>query len=313
VIVVATLASVVVITPAHASSAAAAGGSKSCKPQAAPEPSTQTIDVDGVARQYRVAMPARAGGKGLRPLILNFHGSGRDDVTQAAYSELEEKGPARGFVVITPNAGNPAFWTSRDPALATVRDANLAFTTALIDSAVADLCVDPPHVYATGFSAGAAMSADLGCTLGRQFAAIAPVSGVNLAAPCPGGKPMSVVAFHGTADPEVPYEGGTRQSLGGETIENPSVEAAVRVWAQRAECQTKPSSKSIGTEVERIAYRGCGSSTDVVLYKVVNGKHNWPGSFELDDLGLPTKDINAADLILDFFSHHPRPAKTATS
>lgn len=315
VIVVVTIASVVVITPAHASPPASAGGSKSCRPLASPEPSTQTIEIDGVARQYRMAMPAGAGGTGLRPLILNFHGGGATAEQQAAYSELEEKGPARGFVVITPNVGDPPRWTIETPnptsnSLEVNPLSNRVFTTALIDTAVADLCVDARRVYATGFSAGAAMSVYLGCTLSRQIAAVAPVAGVNIGAPCPHGKPMPVVAFHGTADPNVPYDGG---GICCPDVDLPSVEAAVQPWAQRAECRIKPSSKSIGTEVERIAYRGCGSSADVVLYKVVNGGHTWPGSVDYPPNGHTTHDINAADLILDFFSQHPRPAKNATS
>jgi hypothetical protein len=38
-----------------------------------------------------------------------------------------------------------------------------------------------------------------------------------------------------------------------------------------------------------------------------------PGSFDLPMFGHVTQDINAADLILDFFSHHPAPAKNAKS
>ena len=44
-------------------------------------------------------------------------------------------------------------------------DADLAFTSALIDNAKASLCIDTHRVYATGFSKGAAMSAYLGCKL----------------------------------------------------------------------------------------------------------------------------------------------------
>jgi polyhydroxybutyrate depolymerase len=295
------------VSPAESAPAGRASG---CESSASPGVSIQTIDVEGAARQYRLAMPSEPTGKQPRPLILNFHGSGRDDVTQANYSQLEEKGPARGFVVITPKAGSPAFWVAAQPELRAVTDVNLAFTTALIHNAKASLCIDTKRIYATGFSNGAAMSAYLGCTLGRQLAAIAPVSGVNLVAPCPNGKPMSVVALHGTADPEVAYEGGPGVLAGRPDSGLPSVETAVQAWAQRADCRTKPVRKSIGTQVERIAYRGCGSAADVVLYKVKNGAHNWPGSFELDDLGLPTQDINAADLILDFFAHHP-PSKNA--
>ena len=283
---------------------APAGRASDCESSAMPGASTQTIDVQGVPRQYRLAVPSEPTGKRRLPLILNFHGGGRNDALHANYSELEDKGPARGFVVITPNAGSPPSWgAGPDVRFAEVRDNNLAFTSALIDNAKASLCIDTHRIYATGLSNGGGMSGYLACKLSRQVAAIAPVAGVNVGAPCPHGKPMSVVAFHGTADPEVAYEGGPLV---------PTVDAAVDAWAQGAECRTKPSRKSIGTQVERIAYRGCDGSTGVVLYKVANGAHNWPGSFELDDLGLPTQDINAADLILDFFVHHP-PSKHAKS
>jgi polyhydroxybutyrate depolymerase len=283
-----------------------------------PGTSTQTIDVQGVPRQYRVAVPADPTGKQRRPLILNFHGANSPDVGQAVYSQLEEKGPARGFVVITPNAGAPPIWD--DPATRPQRtfveasDANLAFTSALIDNAKASLCIDSHHIYATGFSNGAGMSAYLGCKLSRQLAAIAPVSGVNLAAPCPRGKPMSVVAFHGTGDPSVAYGGGPGAVAGLPHWDLPSVESAVQGWAGRARCRTKPARQAIGTEVQRITYRGCARGKGVVLYAVTGGGHTWPGtSIDVPRNGHTTQDINAADLILEFFAQHPPHRKNAKS
>ncbi len=325
-------AAVVLATPARVAPAALAGIERADHPGGASQPvpsgrssgcgspamlgtSTQTIDVQGVPRQYRLAVPEDATGKRRRPLILNFHGAGSSDVAQAVYSQLEEKGPARGFVVITPNAGDPPIWDSRQtkPELnfAEASDANLALTSALIDNAKAGLCIDTHRIYATGFSNGAGMSAYLGCKLSRQLGAIAPVSGVNLAAPCPHGKAMSVVAFHGTADPS--FGGGRYPRPPRSDATLPSVEAAVQAWAQRAGCRTKPARQSIGTEVQRITYRGCARGVGVVLYEVTGGGHTWPGSVDVPMLGRTTQEINAADLILDFFSHHPPPAKNAKS
>jgi polyhydroxybutyrate depolymerase len=214
------------------------------------------LDVAGAPRQYRLAVPSEPTGKRPLPLILNFHGSAVNSggaVGQAVYSQLEEKGPARGFVVITPNAGDPPFWEKLELNFDEATDANFAFTRALIDNAEASLCIDTKRIYATGFSGGAAMSAYLGCKLGRQLAAIAPVSGVNAAEPCPHGKPMSVIAFHGTADPNVAYGGGPGALRGRPDKDWPSVETAVQTWAGRAGCRTKPASQAIGTEVQRIA------------------------------------------------------------
>ena len=153
-------------------------------------------------RQYRLAVPSEATGKRPLPLILNFHGGGANDTFHATYSQLEEKGPARGFVVITPNAGDPPFWGKRELSSFEASDANFAFTRALIDNAEASLCIDTHRVYATGWSGGPGMSAYLECKLSRQIAAIATVSGVNSAEPCPHGKPKSVIAFHGTRRPQ---------------------------------------------------------------------------------------------------------------
>ena len=58
-------------------------------------PSTQTIDVEGVARQYRRAMPRRAGRVCGRSSSTSMACPGGGPTRpQAAYSELEEKGPA---------------------------------------------------------------------------------------------------------------------------------------------------------------------------------------------------------------------------
>jgi polyhydroxybutyrate depolymerase len=272
------------------------------------------LDVAGAPRQYRLAVPSEPSGKRPLPLILNFHGGGANDTFQATYSQLEEKGPARGFVVITPNAGDPAFWGKRELSSFEASDANFAFTRALIDNAEDSLCIDTHRVYATGWSEGAGMSAYLECKLNRQFAGIAPVSGVNAAEPCPQGKPKSVIAFHGTADPNVAYAGGAGALKGRPDSDLPSVETAVQAWAQRAGCRTRPARQTIGTEVQRIAYRGCGRGAGVVLYAVTGGGHTWPGSsIDLPMNGHTTQDINAADLMLEFFSHHPAPSKNAKS
>jgi polyhydroxybutyrate depolymerase len=287
-------------------------GSSGCGSPPVAGTTTETLSVAGTPRQYRLAVPSESSGKRPLPLLLNFHGANSNDVAQAVYSQLEEKGRARGFVVVTPNAGVPPVWD--DPATRPGRtyleasDANLAFTTALIDNAKGRLCIDTRRIYATGFSNGAGMSAYLGCKLSRQLAAIGPVSGVNLADPCPHGKPMSVIALHGTEDRAVTFAGGV--SPEGRPDELPPVESAVGVWAQRAECRSKPARQSIGTEVQRLAYRGCRGGTGVELYAVTGGGHTWPGtSIDLPRNGHTTQDINAADLILDFFADHPRTKK----
>jgi polyhydroxybutyrate depolymerase len=284
--------------------------SSGCGSPAVAGTTTETLNVADAPRQYRLAVPSEPTGKRPLPLILNFHGARSNDVAQAVVSQLEEKGPARGFVVITP-LSNLGEWSKPEFKFFEPSDANLAFTRPLIDAAAANLCIDKHRVYATGLSDGAGMSAYLGCKMSRQLAAIAPVAGVNLAEPCPHGKPMSVIAFHGTADASVAYGGGAVP--GRPAMDVPSVETAVQAWAQRAGCRTKPVSQAIGTEVQRITYRGCDRANAVVLYSVTGGGHTTPGSVDVPRNGHVTQDINAADLMLEFFSQHPPPSKNTKS
>jgi polyhydroxybutyrate depolymerase len=311
------LATPALVAPAALAEPAPAKRSSGCGSPTVAGATTEMLDVAGTPRQFRLAVPSEPTGKRPLPLILNFHGAGANSGGadgQAVYSQLEEKGPARGFVVVTPNAGDPPVWGKLELNFSEASDANLAFTRALINNAKASLCIDAHRIYATGFSDGAGMSTYLGCKLSRQLAAIAPVSGVNLAEPCPHGKPTSVIAFHGTADPNVAYGGGPGALKGRPDRDLPSVEAAVQAWAQRAKCRATPTHQAIGTEVQRIAYRGCDRANAVVLYAVTGGGHTWPGSsIDAPMFGHTTQDINAADLILDFFSHHPAPAKNAKS
>lgn len=67
------------------------------------------------------------------------------------------------------------------------------------------------HMVLTGFSNGAHLVQLLGCRLAVRVSAIVPVSGSlapAAAAGCHPSRPLTVVEFHGTADPIDPIAGG---------------------------------------------------------------------------------------------------------
>jgi polyhydroxybutyrate depolymerase len=265
--------------------------------------SSQVLTVDGTLRTYRLAVPPDPARRRL-PLVLNFHGYNSDAVQQAAYSQLEQVGPARGFVVATPQGtGTPAFWNIF-PKLAQPNDVGL--TRAIIGQLEATACVDPHRVYATGISNGAGLSAYLGCALTKQLAAIAPVAGVNLFAGCPQpGTPLSVVAFHGTDDPTVAYGGGRPTGiLSGEVLD--PVTTSVAKWARHDRCGPRPTTRQIRPHVIRTDYPRCAAGTAVTLYTIVGGGHTWPGALSIPSLGPVTHEISATDLLLSFFAQHDR-------
>jgi polyhydroxybutyrate depolymerase len=270
-----------------------------------PGVTTETLTTADGAREYRLAIPEGYTGEKPRPLVLNFHGLGSNAEQQAVYSELEEKGPARKYIVITPQgSGGLRFWNVL-PELASPDD--VGFTRAIIDEASTNLCIDTRRIYATGMSNGGGMSAYLGCNLGAELAAIAPVAGVNLVfGPCVSDDRVSVIAFHGQQDGVVPYAGGP---LGIALLQDrplPPVDDAVAEWADRDGCKPRPKTKSVSPRVELTDYRGCDAKTDVRLYSVSDGGHTWPGSIPVGPLGETTTEIDATDLMLDFFDKHAR-------
>jgi polyhydroxybutyrate depolymerase len=241
--------------------------------------------------------------------VFNFHGLGSSMDEQAAYSGLEEAAGARGYVVITPQGrgGLVSHWSI--PPLSDTKD-DVDFVKAMLDAAERSLCIDTDRLYSTGISNGAMLSTLIACRLPGTFAAIAPVAGVNVTRPCTRGTPpVSVLAFHGTADPVVPYQGGAL--LGGRlpllgALKARAVERAVAQWAAFDGCTSKPSSTEVAGDVERVSYARCTDHRDVALFRIEGGGHTWPGGLAVASLGPTTASINATTEILDFFDAHRR-------
>ena len=178
-----------------------------CHHAATPGVATQTLAVDGAEREYLLSVPASYDPTRPAPLILDFHGLGSDQDQQALYSGLNPKAGAAGYIVITPAGTGAIRHWSWPPLLGGVADVD--FVKQMLATTSRTLCIDAKRVYATGISDGAIFSTKLACALPGRLAAIAPVAGVNGTKVCGAGTPRtSVLAFHGTADPIVPYEGG---------------------------------------------------------------------------------------------------------
>jgi polyhydroxybutyrate depolymerase len=64
-----------------------------------------------------------------------------------------------------------------------------------------------------------------------------------------------------------------------------------------------------GTTVTIETYTGCDDAAEVVLVKVIGGGHTWPGGKQYLGpklVGVVSHEINASEMILDFFLEHSR-------
>jgi polyhydroxybutyrate depolymerase len=165
-----------------------------------------------------------------------------------------------------------------------------------------ELCIDRNRLYATGMSNGALMSYRLACEASDLFAAVAPVAGVEAVPGCKPRRAVPVLAFHGTGDFLVPWNGGWFD-LG-------SPRETVRRWSERDRCSGPSQPIYQRGDARCEAAQACAA--DVILCTIDGGGHTWPGGVEAFFLGKTSSDLDATRAILDFFLDHPyRPMSPA--
>ena len=273
-------------------------------------------------RWYYRHIPPSYGARPL-PLVVDLHGYSEGATIHLMMSSLGKFGDEKGFITVTPQGqGAVARW---DTALKGSADA--AFIKAMITDVKKQVCVDTRRVYVAGLSNGAFMASALACVLSKQIAAIAPVAGVQAPKGCRQARAVPVVAFHGTADGFVGYDGGLGERArrlpaadgSGKTLEEsgqlpkasskgPSVPETMQAIARRNSCNAKQLQKRVSSDVTRISYE-CSKSRDVALYRVTGGGHSWPGSAFSQQIeafvGKTTMTISANEIMWRFFVKHP--------
>lgn len=236
------------------------------------------------------------------PLMFTFHGAGSYGEGQLFYSEFDRVAEEHGFMVVAPDHGFSVKGVFLQPALPD-------FTSAIIDYLLDQgYDIDERRIYSSGISMGGMASQTLALELHDRIAAIAPVAiGLDtiyddeapLSETIP--RPMTVVSFYGTQDNQ--YPGNFYEVL--------------PYLADHNNADETPVIESLGvasdddiTNVERFTYANGDNGTEVIFYRIENGGHTWPGTYQYASLltvGLTTQHIHATDLIWEHLSKHTLP------
>ena len=167
---------------------------------------TESLLSGGLQRLYQLEVPADYTGKKPFALVLGLHPLSVSYTYMPSVVRFSTNAPKYDFIGVAPSgllsSGTP-YWD----AAPTAQNYDVTFIAALIDHLESRLCINTSEVFSTGISNGAQMSSLLGCRLRTKITAIAPVEGEEYLTPCRG-KPEPILAFHGTADPVLPYGGG---------------------------------------------------------------------------------------------------------
>ena len=253
---------------------------------ASPDDPPGALTFGGLQRTYLVHVPF--GLDHPAGLVINLHGAGATGSDQAALTNYNAVADQYGFVVAYPD-GIDLSWADGRGASTPDRQGvdDVGFLVALIDRLSRDYGIEPGRVFVTGMSAGAFMATRLACERADVVTAVAPVAGtLGAAFPCNPSKPVSVLAIHGTADPVVPYDGGTMLGRGGASDIVAAPTMAER-WRSLDRCPNPPVEDVLigqgdAAEVHRFTAVGCAQGTEVVFVRIDGGGHTWPaGRFTL--------------------------------
>jgi len=278
-------------------------------------PAFAGITVNG--RTYEIHLPGnRAPGKPAAVVIV-LHGGGGNAANAERMSGMSAKADKEGFIAAYPNGtpsrpGGPLLtwnaWRCCGAAMDSHAD-DVAFMREVVDDIAQRYPVDRKRIYATGLSNGGMMAYRLGCEAGDLFAAIAPVAGALNSYDCTSGPKVSVIAFHGTADKHVLFNGGLPQvSFDNHRRADNAVAFAMQAWRERNGCDDRMERDRKGSIVHS-AWR-CADGTAVELYAIDGGSHSWPGGqkgLRFGNVDPPNMEISATDLMWDFFRSHPKP------
>lgn len=287
-----------------------------------------SIIFGGLKRTYLLHIPPSYDKTKPLPLVIALHGGGGAgknmvQLTLGGFDKLSDK---NGFVVVYPD-GIKKQWSDGRSSEETGHYVNkeniddVGFISALIDHLIKKLNIDPKRVYITGMSNGAIMAYRLACELTEKIAAIAPVTGnisQNLFPSCSPSRPISVLAINNVNDPLVPWAGGDITGPSGfkKFGKVLSTSDTIRFWVNHNNCLSSPvithepdTDPKDGTRIRKEVYRDGKDGTEVILYAIEGGGHTWPSGYQYlreKIIGKTSKDIDANEVIWEFFKKHTR-------
>lgn len=276
----------------------------------------RTIFVNGVKREYIIYKPVLPPDKRY-PVVLDFHGAKGTAEGSEKFFGFDNIAKDKRFIAIYPEGIKKGWNDGRiDGKLKRTSD-DVRFISELIDFLIKNENADSSRIYATGISNGAFFSIYLAAKLGNKIKAIAAVCGNILEEhkddfTLP--RPISLLLINGTEDPLVKYNGGAIVSERADRGRSTSTDFTIAAWLKQDNISTSPVIEAIpdidkndDCTATRYTYKSKKNNTTVVLIKIENGGHTWPGGKQYLPqfiIGKVCRDFNASEVIWSFFEEN---------
>lgn len=264
----------------------------------------------GIARDYHLHIPSGAKASDALPLVMALHGGGGKGSGMNILTHLNEVSDRHKFMVCCPEGVEHHWNDGRSTSENGVDD--VAFMRDLLDRLSALYNIDRSRVYATGISNGGFLSQRLACSLPGSIAAVASVAAsvpVELNSICQNNRPVPIMFILGTADPLVPFAGGTVGGVFGAKGQVLSACDSIDFWVRRNRCNSQArvvwqANTEDGMTAKQYVYDPCQDGAPVMVYEIEGGGHTWPGGFQYFSkrfIGKTCQTFDASEAIWKFF------------
>ena len=224
------------------------------------------------------------------PLVLVCHGYSGTAQGIMDYSQFNALAEEFGFAVCYPqgtlDGSNTTFFNVGYDFQNNQTVDDVAFVEELIDSLQAMYSLSEQDVFCTGMSNGGDFSYMLACQASETFKAIAPVAGMimqDIMDDCNPINEVSILEIHGTQDNVTYWQGDPNNNDGWGSY--PSIPNTIDFFTNMFGLNTLVSAAfpnidpADGSTVSTDKYTEDGSCTEVWLYTVNDGGHDWPGAW----------------------------------
>ena len=224
------------------------------------------------------------------PLVLVCHGYSGTAQGIMDYSQFNALAEEFGFAVCYPqgtlDGSNTTFFNVGYDFQNNQTVDDVAFVEELIDSLQAMHSLSEQDVFCTGMSNGGDFSYMLACQASETFKAIAPVAGMimqDIMDDCNPVNEVSILEIHGTQDNVTYWQGDPNNNDGWGAY--PSIPNTIDFFTNMFGLTALSSAvfpdidPTDGSTVNSDKYSQFGSCTQVWLYTVNDGGHDWPGAW----------------------------------
>ena len=205
-------------------------------------------------RSYHARLPDGWDGKSPLPVLLHFHGWGRQGGLIMKHRRIAGATRKLGVLLLAPNGQGRTWdiWTQDSD--------DVPFARKVLEDAAKHWPIDRSRIYVSGYSYGSVMAWRFACAEGPNIHTLLAISGSfeNEAVDCAG--PVNARHVHGTSDNVMDYPFGP----------DGDVEGAVALWRQTNGCEGEADRLARWQAVkilpfQRHVWNTCASGKSVIL------------------------------------------------